>query len=57
MNQSAYDPSHLEGLFKFFALQLARIHSQLYPEAIYPKHVSGPRRPDMQEQERSMKIR
>ena len=36
-------------LFSFFALQLARIHSQLYPWSMNPPHVSGPKRPNMQE--------
>jgi hypothetical protein len=37
----------------FCALQLARIHRNLYPEHTNPVHVRGPRKPDMQEQEKS----
>lgn len=38
-------------LFTFMALQLARIQGYLFPEGSYPRHISGPRRPDMTEQE------
>jgi hypothetical protein len=39
-------------IWTFFALQLARIHADLYPSYTNPIHVKGPRKPDMQEQER-----
>jgi hypothetical protein len=56
MTPSTYNPSHLEGFFTFCALQIARIHSQLYPEALNPRHVRGPRRPDLQETERKLSV-
>jgi hypothetical protein len=54
MNPTTYDPTIMDGLFTFFAVQLARIHNQLYPEGTNPMHVRGPRKPDMQEQERAI---
>lgn len=58
MNPTPSSPDELsrqmQSLWTFFALQLARIHAELYPEATHPKHVQGPRRPDMQDQEAEM---
>jgi len=45
----------IQSFFTFLALQIARIHSTLYPESTFPRHVSGPRRPDMAEQEQAMR--
>lgn len=43
--------AEMQSLFTFMAVQLARIHTQLYPDTTCPKHVRGPRKPDMQQQE------
>ena len=45
---------HIQSIWTFYALQLARIHTQLYPHYTNPVHVRGPRRPDMAEQEQLM---
>jgi len=41
----------LESFYVYCALQLARIHRELYPEYTNPIHVQGPKRPDMASQE------
>lgn len=40
-----------KSIFTIFALQVARIQNKLFPETSYPPHTSGPRKPDLQEQE------
>jgi hypothetical protein len=51
MNPEPQLRAEIQSFFTFLALQLARIHTQLYPESTYPKHMRGPRKPDMAEQE------
>lgn len=46
---------HMESLFTFFAGQRARILNQLYPYYANQRHVSGPRRPDLQQIEHRMR--
>lgn len=50
MNQ-LYNPDIMNGLWAFFAMQVARVHTNLYPYDTCPRHVRGPRKPDMAEQE------
>lgn len=40
-----------QSLFTLFALQLARIQNTLHPATNLVSHVSGPKKPDLQEQE------
>lgn len=39
-------------IFTIFAIQLGRITNRLYPLVSNPPHVMGPKRDDMQEQEK-----